>query len=369
MSPDPTLKSHRRPDVETTVVDVGTVRFGDGAYPVIAGPCAIENEQQMIEAAGMAKEGGASMLRGGAFKPRSSPYSFQGLGEEGLWLLEHAGRETGMPTVTEVMQPDQVGLVAEHADMLQIGARNMQNFPLLSAVGASGMPAMLKRGPSATIDEWLLAAEYILDAGNDQVILCERGIRTFETRTRNTLDISAVPVVQQLSHLPVIIDPSHATGSRDLILPLALAGRAAGADGLMVEIHPRPDDALSDGPQQLDRGGFLTLMEALGVPRLRDDIDRIDRELIRLLALRLERSVEIGQMKVAQGLALRSPDREEELISDAQEDAAQLGLDPSYAAEMMDLVLRYSRAAQQDAVTTPEEPAPDNVTDLGIASA
>ena len=369
MSPDPTLKSHRHPDIETTVVDVGSVRFGDGAYPVIAGPCSIEDEQQMLEAAAMAKEGGASMLRGGAFKPRTSPYAFQGLGEEGLWLLEHAGHEMGLPTVTEVMQPDQTDLVAEHADMLQIGARNMQNFPLLTAVGRSGKPVMLKRGPSATIDEWLLAAEYILNEGNDDVVLCERGIRTFETRTRNTLDISAVPVVQRLSHLPVIVDPSHATGARDLILPLALAGRAAGADGMMVEIHPRPEEALSDGPQQLDRGGFLSLMEALGVPRLRDDIDRIDRELIRLIALRLERSVEIGQMKMAQGLTLRSPDREEELINDARNDAVQLGIDPNYAAEMMELILAHSRAAQQAAVEEAAGDAPDNVTDLGRASA
>ncbi len=347
MSPDPTLKSHRKPDIETTVVDVGSVRFGDGSYPVIAGPCAIEGEDQMMEAAAMAKEGGASMLRGGAFKPRTSPYSFQGLGEEGLWLLEHAGKENGLPTVTEVMQPEQVELVATHADMLQVGARNMQNFPLLKAVGQAAKPVMLKRGPSATIDEWLLAAEYILNEGNANVLLCERGIRTFETRTRNTLDISAVPVVQRLSHLPVIVDPSHATGERELIVPMALAGRAAGADGLMVEIHPRPDAALSDGPQQLDRAGFMDLMQSLGLPALRDDIDRIDRELIGLIALRLERSVEIGRMKVKDGLPLRSLDREEELIADARADAVHMGVDPGYAAELMELILRHSRAAQE----------------------
>jgi 3-deoxy-7-phosphoheptulonate synthase len=352
MSPDPTLKSHRKPDIATTIVDVGTVRFGDGSYPVIAGPCSIESDVQMMEAAAMAAEGGASMLRGGAFKPRTSPYSFQGLGEEGLWILEHAGKETGLPTVTEVMEPAHVGLVAEHADMLQIGARNMQNFPLLSAVGTVDRPVMLKRGPSATIDEWLLAAEYILDAGNPNVVLCERGIRTFETRTRNTLDISAVPVVQRLSHLPVIIDPSHATGVRDLIVPLALAGRAAGADGLMVEIHPRPDEALSDGPQQLDRAGYLELMNALGVPSLRDDIDRIDRELLRMLAMRLNRSVEIGRLKADQGLDLRSPEREAELIDEARRDAARHGLDPEYAAELFEIILRHSRAAQRREVAT-----------------
>jgi 3-deoxy-7-phosphoheptulonate synthase/chorismate mutase-like protein len=341
------LKSHRKPDVQTTVVDVEAVRFGDGSYPVIAGPCSIENETQMMEAAGMAAEGGASMLRGGAFKPRTSPYSFQGLGEEGLWLLEHAGHEFGLPTVTEVMEPNQVELVAEHADMLQVGARNMQNFPLLTAVGRSERPVMLKRGPSATIDEWLLAAEYILDAGNQSVVLCERGIRTFETRTRNTLDISAVPVVQRLSHLPVIVDPSHATGARELIVPLALAGRAVGADGLMVEIHPRPEEALSDGPQQLDRDGFLRLMEELGVPSLRDDVDRIDRELLRLIARRLERSVEIGRIKIQQGLPLRSPDREDELIEEARQDAERLGVDADYAADLMELILEHSRRAQR----------------------
>ncbi len=347
MTEPPVLKSHRRPGVQTIVVDVGPVRFGDGSYPVIAGPCSIEDEQQMMDAAAMALEGGASMLRGGAYKPRSSPNSFQGLGEEGLWLLEHAGHETGLPTVTEVMEPGLVDLVASHADMLQIGARNMQNFPLLTAVGKTRKPVMLKRGPSATIDEWLMAAEYITNEGNEQVILCERGIRTFETRTRNTLDISAVPVVQQTSHLPVIVDPSHATGARDLIVPLAVAGRGVGADGLMVEIHPRPHEALSDGPQQLDREGFLALMQALGVPAMRDDIDRIDRELIRLVAQRLERSVDIARVKTRQGLPLRSPDREAELIDEARADAAAQGVDPEYAAELMELILRHSRAAQQ----------------------
>ena len=350
MSPDPLLKSHRKSEVQTTIVDVGAVRFGDGSYPVIAGPCSIEDEAQMMEAASMAIEGGASLLRGGAFKPRSSPYSFQGLGEEGLWLLEHAGKETGLPTVTEVMEPAQVDLVAHHADMLQIGARNMQNFPLLTAAGKVSNPVMLKRGPSATIDEWLLAAEYILDSGNPNVVLCERGIRTFETRTRNTLDISAVAVVQRLSHLPVIVDPSHATGSRDLIVPLALAGRAAGADGLMVEIHPRPDEALSDGPQQLDRDGFLALMHELGVPSLRDDIDRLDRELLRLIAYRLHRSVEIGKAKLDQGLSLHSPEREQELVEEARRDASRMGIDPEYAAELFELILRHSRAAQRDAL-------------------
>ncbi len=348
MSPDPNLKSHRKPDIETTIVDVGPVRFGDGSYPVIAGPCSIEDEQQMMEAAAMAKQGGASMLRGGAFKPRTSPYSFQGLGEEGLWLLEHAGHEFGLPTVTEVMEPEQVELVAEHADMLQIGARNMQNFSLLKAVGRAEKPVMLKRGPSATIDEWLLAAEYVLDGGNTAVVLCERGIRTFETRTRNTLDISAVPVVQRLSHLPVIIDPSHATGERDLIIPMAMAGRAAGADGLMVEIHPRPEQALSDGPQQLDLERFLALMQALGVPALRDDIDRIDRELLSLVALRLERSLQIGRVKLADGLPLHAPEREAELVADARADAARLGVDPDYGSELMELILRHSRKAQQE---------------------
>jgi len=234
-----------------SVVRVGGVPIGPGTLTVIAGPCAVESAEQTLEAAHMAKAAGAAMLRGGAFKPRTSPYSYQGLGEEGLRILADVRAETGLPVVTEVIDPGSVEMVARYADMLQIGARNMQNFALLQAVGAAGRPVLLKRGFSATIEEWLSAAEYIAQRGNLDIVLCERGIRTFETATRNTLDISAVPVAQRLSHLPVIVDPSHSGGRRDLVLPLTRAAIAVGADGLIIDVHPEPRGALCDGDQAL----------------------------------------------------------------------------------------------------------------------
>ena len=229
----------------------------------IAGPCAVESREQLIAVAEAAKQAGADMLRGGAFKPRTSPYSFHGLEEEGLKLLAEAREVTGLPFVTEVVNPRDIELVASYADMLQIGARNMQNFTLLREVGASGKPVILKRGLSATIEEWLNAAEYIISAGNWNVILCERGIRTFETFTRNTLDVSAIPAVKSLSHLPIIADPSHATGKSKLVPAVALAAVAAGADGLLIEVHPCPSEALSDGPQSLTPAEFKSLMTEL----------------------------------------------------------------------------------------------------------
>ena len=239
-----------------TIVDVRGVKVGGGHVAIVAGPCSVETAEQILTAARAVKAAGASMLRGGAFKPRTSPYAFQGLGEEGLKILAAARDETGLPIVTEVMDPRDLDVVCDYADVLQIGARNMQNFLLLAEVGKTGKPVLLKRGMSATIEEWLMAAEYIAQEGNRDVILCERGIRTFETATRNTLDISAVPVVKQLSHLPVIVDPSHATGRPDLVLPLSLAAVAAGADGVIVETHPNPEHALCDGPQSLPIGAF-----------------------------------------------------------------------------------------------------------------
>ncbi|MFS8524489.1 MAG: 3-deoxy-7-phosphoheptulonate synthase [Limnochordales bacterium] len=245
---------------EPTVVEVGGRRIGGSELTVIAGPCAVESEEQIVTAARMVKEAGATMLRGGAFKPRTSPYSFQGLAEEGLRLLAVARAETGLPVVTEVMDTEDVELVAEYADMLQIGARNMQNFPLLKEAGRSGKPVLLKRGLSATIEEWLMAAEYIISAGNPNVVLCERGIRTFETATRNTLDLNAVPVVKELSHLPIIVDPSHGTGKWRYVTPMARAAVAAGADGLIIEVHPDPENAVSDGQQSLKPEKFHELM-------------------------------------------------------------------------------------------------------------
>ena len=236
---------------EDTIVTVGGVKIGGNRVVMMAGPCAVESERQIMEIASLVREAGAVILRGGAFKPRTSPYSFQGLGEEGLKYLRKAGDEFGMPVTTEVVSPRDVAMMADYIDMFQIGARNMQNFELLKEVGKTGMPVLLKRGLAATIEEWLMAAEYLMANGTDQVVLCERGIRTYEKATRNTLDCSAVPVVQKLTHLPVIGDPSHATGMRDLVAPMGLALVAAGASGLIVEVHNHPDKALSDGPQSL----------------------------------------------------------------------------------------------------------------------
>jgi 3-deoxy-7-phosphoheptulonate synthase len=236
---------------ETSTVKVAGVPIGAETFTLIAGPCAVETPEQTMAAAQMAKAAGAALLRGGAYKPRTSPYAFQGLGEAGLKILAEARAETGLPIVTEVVDAHDVDLVSEYADMLQIGTRNMQNFALLQAAGSAGKPVMLKRGMNATIEEWLMAAEYIAQRGNLDIVLCERGIRTFETAYRNTLDISAVPIVHSLSHLPVIVDPSHAGGRRELVVPLARAAIAAGADAVMVDLHPEPGAALCDGPQAL----------------------------------------------------------------------------------------------------------------------
>lgn len=248
---------------EATVVQVGSVKIGGGHFGLIAGPCAVENWETLIEAAQKVKAAGANMLRGGAFKPRTSPYAFQGLGEEGLKLLAKAREETGLPIVTEVMNVNKVEIVASYADMLQIGARNMQNFDLLKSVGDAKKPVLLKRGLSATIKEWLMSAEYILSRGNYDVVLCERGIRTFETYTRNTLDLAAVAAAKELSHLPVVVDPSHATGRRSLVGVMARASVVSGADGLNVEVHPHPEDALSDGDQSLLPEEFAEVVKSI----------------------------------------------------------------------------------------------------------
>jgi 3-deoxy-7-phosphoheptulonate synthase len=248
---------------EDTVIRVLDAVIGDGSLTVMAGPCSIESKEQLFDTADAVKAAGATILRGGAFKPRTSPYSFQGLGVQGLRYLAEARERTGLPVITEVMEPNQVDIVAEYADILQIGTRNMQNYSLLRDVGRVARPVMLKRGYGATVEEWLMAAEYIVSSGNPNVILCERGIRTFETFTRNTMDLAAVPVTNHLTHLPVIIDPSHATGKRWLVKPLAVGGVAVGADGIMVEVHPHPDDALSDAEQQLDFEGFREMMAAV----------------------------------------------------------------------------------------------------------
>jgi len=264
----PILKPFKRASREfhpqDTVVTANGVTIGGRQLVVIAGPCAVESLDQMLEIAHAVKEQGAQLLRGGAFKPRTSPYSFQGLGEEGLRILGKVRQDTGLGVVTEVMDPEMVPLVTTYADVLQVGARNMQNFALLHAIGKAHRPVLLKRGMMSTMEELLMAAEYVLSHGNDRIILCERGIRTFETYTRNTLDIAAVPLLKQLSHLPVIVDPSHGTGMWELVEPVSRAAIAAGADGLIVEVHTHPEAALSDGAQSLKPDRFATMMQNLG---------------------------------------------------------------------------------------------------------
>ena len=255
-------REHHPSRTVITVGGEGGVPIGPDNFTVIAGPCTVENAEQTLAAAKMAQAAGASLLRGGAFKPRTSPYAFQGLGEAGLRILADVRAETGLPIVTEVIDPASVDLVSSYADMLQVGTRSMQNFALLQAVGSASKPVLLKRGMNATIEEWLMAAEYIAQRGNLDIVLCERGIRTFETATRNTLDISAVPVAQRLSHLPVIIDPSHSGGRRDLVLPLSRAAIAVGADGIIVDIHPDPAAAMCDGDQALTGDDIRDLAEA-----------------------------------------------------------------------------------------------------------
>ena len=247
----------------STVVDIRGIKIGDGTPVVMAGPCAVESREQLLETAQLVKEGGAQFIRGGAYKPRTSPYAFQGLEEEGLKYLAEAREKTGLAVVTEVTVVEAVDTVAAYADLLQVGARNMQNFGLLKAVGRAGKPVMLKRGLAATIDEWLNAAEYIMNEGNPNVILCERGIRTYETYTRNTFDISAISAIKHLSHLPIIADPSHGTGKWRMIKPVSLASIAAGADGLIIEVHPNPARALSDGPQSLTPENYRDLMASV----------------------------------------------------------------------------------------------------------
>jgi 3-deoxy-7-phosphoheptulonate synthase len=248
---------------ERTVIDIAGRKVGGESFALIAGPCTVESREQTMQTARAVSEAGATLLRGGAYKPRTSPYAFQGLGQEGLRLLAEAKAETGLPIVTELMDIADVEAVMEVADVVQIGARNMQNYPLLAEIGRAGIPALLKRGLSSTLDELLMAAEYILKEGNPNVMLCERGIRTFENAYRFTLDLMAVPVLKELSHLPVIVDPSHAAGRRDLVTPLSLAAAAVGADGIIVEVHPNPDEAVCDGPQQLRTDDFAEYARAV----------------------------------------------------------------------------------------------------------
>jgi 3-deoxy-7-phosphoheptulonate synthase len=286
---------------EDTSIPVGPIKIGGSRIAVIAGPCSVESRQQILEVAALVRESGAVILRGGAYKPRSSPYAFQGLGEEGLKYLREAGEANGMPVISEIVTPEHAEMFAAYTDILQIGARNMQNFELLKTVGALHKPVLLKRGQAATIQDLLMSAEYLLAHGTEYVMLCERGIRTFETYTRNTLDISAIPVVKKLSHLPILVDPSHGTGIRAKVLPMALAAVAAGADGLIVEVHTDPEAALSDGPQSLYPEQFEKLMRDIQAltPVLSKELSRLPEELPRLPPYAPAVSAEKGQIRVA----------------------------------------------------------------------
>ncbi len=331
-----------------TVVAVGSVRIGRDPLPVIAGPCALESEQQIMDVAAGVAQAGASVLRGAAFKRGSSPYSFRGLGDEGLVMLQQAGTAVGLPTVTQVLEPGDVGAAVDRVDMLEIHSGSMQNFELLREAGKTRKPVLLRRAPSATIDEVLWSAEYLLAEGNPDVVLVERGIRTFGSSYTDTLDISSVPELKEVSHLPVLVDPSHASGGANRVPPLALAAQGVGADGLIIEVHPQPADALSEGPLQLDVQEFAALMFSLGVNRMRAHIDLVDREIVRLLARRQELATEIGRVKAARGLPIRAPQREGELLAIIREEAELRGIDPRHAQALFELVLEESRRVQEE---------------------
>lgn len=353
---------------DRTIVEVGSVRIGRDPFPVFAGPCALESEQQIMDAARGVAAAGASVLRGAAFKRGSSPYSFRGLGDEGLVMLEAAGKEVGLPTVTQVLEPGDVGAAVERVDMLEIHSGSMQNFELLREAGKTQKPVLLRRSPSATVDELLWSAEYLLAEGNSQVVLVERGIRTFGGALTDTLDISSVPELKELSHLPVMVDPSHASGGANRVPPLALAAQGVGADGLIVEVHPRPSDALSDGPLQLDLTEFSALMFSLGVNRMRAHIDLVDREIVRLLARRQEMAIEIGRVKAARGLPIRAPQREGELLAIIREEATQRGVRPEHAQDLFELVLEESRSLQEKMRDQASESRQDSQSETGPKS-
>jgi len=345
-----------------STIEVSGVTIGGKEIILMGGPCAVESSLQMNQSAETVKKAGGKILRGGVFKPRTSPYSFQGLGLEGLNYLVQAAKEHNLLCVTEVIDAHSLDLVVDKVDLIQIGARNMQNFELLKLAGKIKKPVILKRGMSATIEEWLLAAEYILAAGNPQVILCERGIRTFEPSTRNTLDLSAVGVAKELSHLPVIVDPSHAAGRRDIIASLSKAAIAAGADGLLIETHPNPDEAVSDGPQSLTPEQFIQLAEELGavagsvqrvftfggegdtLEALRTQIDSVDQGIIELLADRMQIVRKVGDQKRLD--RVKDPNRQNEIIQRLVNLAAELQLPPDLVKRLYPLIFEFGVQSQ-----------------------
>jgi 3-deoxy-7-phosphoheptulonate synthase len=340
-------KASRIDSAASTVVTVGNAHIGHDPFPVIAGPCAVESEAQIMATAEAVADSGASILRGSAFKQGSSPYDFRGLGDEALTMLHRAGKAVGLPTVSQVLEPADVRAAAELVDMIEINSGSMQNFELLREAGRAGRPVLVRRGPSATIDEWLWAAEYVLAEGNDQVVLVERGIRTFGGSQGDMLDITSIPQIKELSHLPVLVDPSHTPGGAGRVPPLALAAQGVGADGLIVEVHPEPERALTKGPEQLSLEGFAGLMFRLGVNRMRAHIDLVDREIVRLLARRQEMSLEIGRVKAARGLPVRAPERERELLEIIRQEAEMQGISADHVQALFELVLDESRAIQE----------------------
>jgi 3-deoxy-7-phosphoheptulonate synthase len=347
-SHDPQLKSTRKPELGTRVVAAADMRFGDGSFPVLAGPGAVESQEQIVAAATAISDAGGLVIRSATFLPPDVAGDFVPLGREGLLLLEHAAKAAGVASSTFVFDTAEAMAAAAHVDVLEIGPSRMGDASLLVAVGGVGKPVIVHRGSDATIDDWLAAASAVANAGAD-IILCERGSQGHDPRTSGTLDISAVAVVQQLADHPVVVNPAPIVGSLDLIKPLALAARIAGADGLMVAVHPYPDAAKFRTGGHLDAEGFAELMEALGIPSLRDEIDRIDRELLKLVARRLRNSVEIGLIKYSRGEPMHSPEREAELIDEVRADAAEAGLDPAYMEAIMRVVLDHSKAAQSAA--------------------
>ncbi len=340
-------KAHRRIGTPPTIVEVGPVRIGHDLFPVVAGPCAVESEAQINTVAEAVAEAGASVLRAGAWKSSSSPYDFHGLGERAVDMLVAAGAAVGLPTVTQVLEASHVELAADSVDMLEIASGNMQDFELLRTAGRSGRPVLLRRGPSATLDEWLWAAEYLLAEGNDQVVLVERGIRTFGGGDGDTLDIGAVPTLKETTHLPIMVDPSHTSGGAARVRPLALAAQGVGADGLIVEVHNQPEVARTSS-SQLGVGAFEDLMTALGISRVRRHIDQIDRQIVRLLARRQDLSLQIGRVKRVRGMPVHIPEREQELLEIIREEALHLGIDVDHAVSLFELVLAESKRLQME---------------------
>lgn len=336
-----------RVDHTNTIVTVGDVRFGSDPFPVIAGPCSIESEEQIHQLAIAAAGAGARVLRGNTLAVMGSPYDFQGLGMDGVKMLADAGEAVGLPTVTQISEPAQIAEVISLVDMIEIGSGNMQNFELLRAAGQSQHPVLLKRGPSATFDEWLWAAEYILAEGNPSVVMCERGIRAFEKS--DTLDIAAVPKVQELSHLPVVVFPSHAVTDASAVGPLALAAQGVGANGVVIEIHENPEASTINRQGHIEVSTLGALMDRLGIGRMRGAIDLLDRDIVRMLARRRELTGKIGQVKADRGMPIYVPSREGELLGVIREEAELLGLDTDYVASLFNAILEDSRAAQRRA--------------------